>query len=101
MSDLQFVISETPAELMLAAQLIDGRDDDAHPLEHQIFFHSRAVILAKTPGGEIVGCAAIKAGKGVVGELGYLVVSPHYRRKGIAQGLTQKRIEVAKALGIA
>ncbi|AUD61119.1 GCN5 family acetyltransferase [Shewanella sp. Pdp11] len=100
MSDIQFVISEQPEELAQAAQLIDGRDDNAHPLDHQVFFDSRAVILAKTFEGEIVGCAAIKAGKGTVGELGYLVVSPHYRRQGIAQGLTQKRIEVAKALGI-
>lgn len=100
MSDIQFVISEQPEELALAAQLIDGRDDNAHPLDHQVFFDSRAVILAKTLKGEIVGCAAIKAGKGTVGELGYLVVSSHYRRQGIAQGLTQKRIEVAKALGI-
>ena len=100
MSDIQFVISEQLEELALAAQLIDGRDDNAHPLDHQVFFDSRAVILAKTLEGEIVGCAAIKAGKGTVGELGYLVVSPHYRRQGIAQGLTQKRIEVAKALGI-
>ncbi|VEF25261.1 Predicted acetyltransferase [Shewanella baltica] len=104
MSDIQFVISEQPEELALAAQLIDGRDDNAHPLDHQVFFDSRAVILAKTLKGEIVGCAAIKAGKGTVdkgtvGELGYLVVSPYYRRQGIAQGLTQKRIEVAKALG--
>ncbi|KZK67541.1 GCN5 family acetyltransferase [Shewanella baltica] len=100
MSDIQFVISEQPEELALAAQLIDGRDDNAHPLDHQVFFDSRAVILAKTLEGEIVGCAAIKAGKGTVGELGYLVVSSHYRRQGIAQGLTQKRIEVAKALGL-
>ncbi|GIU29363.1 GNAT family acetyltransferase [Shewanella hafniensis] len=100
MSDIQFVISEQLEELALAAQLIDGRDDNAHQLDHQVFFDSRAVILAKTFEGEIVGCAAIKAGKGTVGELGYLVVSPHYRRQGIAQGLTQKRIEVAKALGI-
>ncbi|MGI2134912.1 GNAT family N-acetyltransferase [Shewanella baltica] len=100
MSDIQFVISEQPEELALAAQLIDGRDDNAHPLDHQVFFDSRAVILAKTLEGEIVGCAAIKAGKGTVGELGYLVVSSDYRRQGIAQGLTQKRIEVAKALGI-
>ncbi|MBW3514777.1 GNAT family N-acetyltransferase [Shewanella sp. NKUCC01_JLK] len=105
MNNIQFVIGKKPEELALAAQLIDGRDDNAHPLDHQVFFHSRAVILAKTIEGEIVGCAAIKAGKGTVGkgtvgELGYLVVSPYYRRQGIAQGLTQKRIEVAKALGI-
>ena len=105
MNNIQFVIGKKPEELALAAQLIDGRDDNAHPLDHQVFFHSRAVILAKTIEGEIVGCAAIKAGKGTVdkgtvGELGYLVVSSHYRRQGIAQGLTQKRIEVAKALGI-
>ena len=100
MNNIQFVIGEKPEELALAAQLIDGRDDNAHPLDHQVFFHSRAVILAKTIEGEIVGCAAIKAGKGTVGELGYLVVSPYYRRQGIAQGLTHKRIEVAKALGM-
>ncbi|WP_173497071.1 GNAT family N-acetyltransferase [Shewanella sp. ISTPL2] len=105
MNNIQFVIGKKPEELALAAQLIDGRDDNAHPLDHQVFFHSRAVILAKTIEGEIVGCAAIKAGKGTVGkctvgELGYLVVSPYYRRQGIAQGLTQKRIEVAKALGM-
>lgn len=100
MNNIQFVIGEKPQELALAAQLIDGRDDNAHPLDHQVFFHSSSVILAKTIEGEIVGCAAIKAGKGTVGELGYLVVSPHYRRQGIAQGLTHKRIEVAKALGM-
>lgn len=105
MNNIQFVIGKKPEELALAAQLIDGRDDNAHPLDHQVFFDSRAVILAKTIEGEIVGCAAIKAGKGTVdkgtvGELGYLVVSPHYRRQGIAQGLTHKRIEVAKALGM-
>lgn len=105
MNNIQFVIGKKPEELALAAQLIDGRDDNAHPLDHQVFFHSRAVILAKTIEGEIVGCAAIKAGKGTVdkgtvGELGYLVVSPYYRRQGIAQGLTHKRIEVAKALGM-
>lgn len=101
MSKINFVISNVPAELALAAQLIDNRDDNAHPLNHNDFYKSRAVILAKTVVGEIVGCAAIKAGEGMVGELGYLVVSRHHRRRGIAQGLTQKRIEVAQTLGIA
>lgn len=100
MSDIQFVISTQPEELVRAARLIDGRDDNAHPLDHEVFFRARAVILAKTAEGKIVGCAAIKAGEGAVGELGYLVVSRHHRRQGIAQGLTQKRIDVAKALGI-
>lgn len=101
MSGIQFVLSEKPEELMLAASLIEQRDDNAHPLEHSVFFRSRAVVLAKTPQGNIVGCAAIKAGEGKIGEFGYLVVSPLYRRQGIAQRLTQKRIEVAKSLGIA
>lgn len=100
MSGIQFVVSEKPEELILAASLIDKRDDNAHPLDHQAFFRSRVVILAKTSQGDIVGCAAIKAGEGSVGELGYLVVSPLYRRQGIAQGLTRKRIEVAKSRGI-
>lgn len=100
-NDIQFVLCQSAAELAAAAALIDQRDDNAHPLDHQAFALSRAVILAKTLEGEMVGCAAIKAGSGPVGELGYLVVSPLYRRRGIAQGLTLKRIEVAKALGIA
>ena len=100
MSKINFVISNVPAELALAAQLIDNRDDNAHPLNHKDFYKSRAVILAKTVAGDIIGCAAIKAGEGIVGELGYLVVSRHYRRQGIAQQLTQKRIEVAQTLGI-
>ncbi|MDH0449468.1 GNAT family N-acetyltransferase [Shewanella sp. GD04112] len=99
-NDIQFVLCQNAAELAAAAALIDQRDDNAHPLDHQAFALSRAVILAKTLEGEMVGCAAIKAGSGSVGELGYLVVSPLYRRRGIAQGLTLKRIEVAKALGI-
>lgn len=100
-NDIQFVLCQNAAELAAAAALIDGRDDNAHPLDHQSFAQSRAVILAKTLEGEMVGCAAIKAGSGPVGELGYLVVSPLYRRRGIAQGLTLKRIEVAKTQGIA
>lgn len=101
MNGIQFVLCDKQEDLALAATLVDSRDDNAHPLDHQCFFHSRAVILAKTLEGDIVGCAAIKAGSGIVGELGYLVVSPCYRRQGIAQGLTLKRIEVAKSLDIA
>lgn len=99
--NFQFVLCNSPAQLAAAAALIDQRDDNAHPLDHQAFACSRAVVLAKTFEGEIVGCAAIKAGEGPVGELGYLVVSPLFRRRGIAKGLTLKRIDVAKALGIA
>ena len=101
MNGIQFVLCDKQEDLALAATLVDSRDDNAHPLDHEYFFHSRAVILAKTNEGDIVGCAAIKAGSGIVGELGYLVVSPCYRCQGIAQGLTLKRIEVAKSLGIA
>lgn len=100
MTDFQYVQSVTHEELVLAAQLIDSRDDNAHPLNHSVFFDSRAVVLAKNAAGEIVGCAAIKAGEGPIGELGYLVVSPQYRRLGIGRALTLKRIDVAKSLGI-
>ncbi|AAN54623.2 GNAT family N-acetyltransferase [Shewanella oneidensis MR-1] len=100
-NDIHYALCQSPEELAVAAALIDQRDDNAHPLDHQVFARARAVVLAKTLEGEIVGCAAIKAGTGNVGELGYLVVSPLFRRKGIGQGLTLKRIEVAKAQGIA
>ncbi len=100
MTDIQYVICQSPEELAAAVNLLDNRDDNAHPLDHSVFVRSRAVILAKAASGEIVGCAAIKAGEGEVGELGYLVVTPAYRRQGIAQTLTIKRIEVAQSLGI-
>ncbi|QYJ77851.1 GNAT family N-acetyltransferase [Shewanella acanthi] len=100
MNRFQYVLCQNDAELAAAAQLIENRDDNAHPLDHSVFARSRAVVLAKNLQGEIVGCAAIKAGEGIVGELGYLVVAPLYRRQGIAQDLTLKRIEVAKSLNI-
>ncbi|MGL4476351.1 MAG: GNAT family N-acetyltransferase [Shewanella sp.] len=83
-----------------AAALIDNRDDNAHPLDHQGYCLSRAVIVALAPSGQLVGCAAIKQGEGDVAEMGYLVVHPDFRRQGIAQRLTQERVSRAKALGI-
>lgn len=100
MHDIQLVVTHDTALLAQAAQLIDGRDDAAHPLDHALFYRSRAVVVALTSTQKVVGCAAIKAGAGAVGELGFLVVSPSFRRQGIAKALTQRRIEVAKSLGI-
>ncbi|MGL5392185.1 MAG: GNAT family N-acetyltransferase, partial [Shewanella sp.] len=100
MTDFQYVPAASHEELVQAAQLIDSRDDNAHPLDHSVFFKSRAVVLAKNASGEIIGCAAIKAGEGPIGELGYLVVSPQYRRLGIGRALTLKRLDVAASLGI-
>lgn len=83
-NDIHYALCQSPEELAVAAALIDQRDDNAHPLDHQVFARARAVVLAKTLEGEIVGCAAIKAGTGNVGELGYLVVSPLFRdRKSV------------------
>ncbi|WP_342343040.1 GNAT family N-acetyltransferase [Shewanella salipaludis] len=83
-----------------AAALVDSRDDNAHPLDHEAFFAARAIIVALNAARRVVGCAVIKAGAGEVAELGYLVVAPDYRRLGLATRLTAKRIQQAKTLGI-
>ncbi|WP_025819940.1 GNAT family N-acetyltransferase [Shewanella marina] len=97
---IRIEVSEQVDMLSQAAALIDHRDDNAHPLDHASFFRSRAVIVALTPDNTVIGCAAIKEGQGDVAEFGYLVVAPAFRRRGIAQRLTEKRTQVAKDLGI-
>lgn len=99
-SDLIYLETKDPAHLKAAANLVDSRDDNAHPLSHELFFESRAVVIALTKTGGLVGCAAIKKGHGDIAETGYLMVAPAYRRRGIAQRLTQERINIARDNGV-
>ncbi|MBO2604416.1 GNAT family N-acetyltransferase [Shewanella algae] len=93
-------LAQSPDLIAAACALVDSRDDNAHPLDHQAFMASRAVIVAQNGTGELVGCAVIKAGRGDIAELGYLMVHPEYRRRGIAAALTRKRIQIAREMGI-
>ncbi|MCL1036298.1 GNAT family N-acetyltransferase [Shewanella corallii] len=95
-----YKVTSEPAHLKAAANLVDTRDDNAHPLNHESFFRSRSVVIAMTNEGGLIGCAAIKEGEGEVAEMGYLMVSPAYRRRGVAQRLTEERVEVARRDGI-
>ncbi|MBV7317339.1 GNAT family N-acetyltransferase [Shewanella sp. NIFS-20-20] len=95
-----YIETQDPELIRQAAALIDQRDDNAHPLDHDSFCRSRAVIVALKTDGSLVGCAAIKEGAGDVAEMGYLVVHPDYRRQGIAQRLTQERVRRARAVGV-
>ncbi|BDM65360.1 GNAT family acetyltransferase [Shewanella sp. NFH-SH190041] len=99
-SSFTYLVTREPAYLKAAANLVDTRDDNAHPLNHESFFRSRSVVVALTKEGGMVGCAAIKEGEGDMAEMGYLMVSPAYRRRGIAQRLTRERVSVAKQDGI-
>ncbi|ABL99289.1 GNAT family N-acetyltransferase [Shewanella amazonensis] len=86
-------------DVVAAADLIDSRDDNHHPLDRAALAKARLLLLARLD-GRLVGCGAIKAGDGEVAELGYLVVASQYRRLGIGARLTQARIDWARAQGI-
>ena len=43
---------------------------------------------------------AVKERQGRIAEVGYLIVHTDHRRKGIAQELTRRRIEAARAQGL-
>ncbi|QYJ76431.1 GNAT family N-acetyltransferase [Shewanella sp. FJAT-52076] len=87
------------ADFAAAADLIDSRDDNHHPLDRTALAKARLLLLAWLD-DTLVGCGAIKAGEGEVAELGYLVVASGYRRLGIGARLTQARIDWASAQGI-
>lgn len=99
-AELNIFTSTLPQHFAAAADLIDSRDDNAYPLDRDAFFQARALVVAVNAQDELVGCAVIKAGRGVVGECGFLVVNKHYRRQGVATKLTQLRIDVARQMGI-
>ncbi|MCF1429055.1 MAG: GNAT family N-acetyltransferase [Shewanella sp.] len=99
-SSFIYKVTQESADLKAAAKLLDTRDDNAHPLNHESFFRSRFVVVAMTEEGDLIGCAAIKEGEGEIAEMGYLMVSPAYRRRGVAQRLTQERVEVARREGV-
>lgn len=98
-ASLQYRPATTAADFAAAAALIDSRDDNHHPLDHAALAGARLLMLA-WDGEVLAGCGAIKAGKGEVAEMGYLVVANAYRRQGIGSLLTQARIAWARAEGI-
>lgn len=87
------------ADIAQAAELIDSRDDNHHPLDRAALAKARLLLLARLD-GTLVGCGAIKAGDGEVAELGYLVVASGFRRLGIGARLTKARIDWAIGQGI-
>ncbi|WP_338592344.1 GNAT family N-acetyltransferase [Shewanella khirikhana] len=98
-TSLQLRPAMDAADYIAAAALIDSRDDNHHPLDHEALRQARLLMLA-WDGDVLAGCGAIKAGSGEVAELGYLVVSKAYRRQGIAARLTEARIAWARQAGI-
>ena len=99
---IEIVVSNVAADFEAAADLIDKRDDNAHPLDRNLFYGAHTLVVARYH-QQVIGCAVIKSISGLpqgVGECGFLVVSPQYRRIGIARRLTQKRLEVARQQGL-
>ncbi|MCX6650199.1 MAG: GNAT family N-acetyltransferase [Methanomassiliicoccales archaeon] len=60
------------------------------PPPQEEFLSPRAVFLAVTSNGRMVGCGAIKPFDGETAEIKRLFVSPAYRRKGIARWIMQE-----------
>ena len=83
-----------------AADLIDSGAQLAEKLNRKKFQRSCVVIVALDERKTVVGVAAVKERQRDVAEIGYLIVHPDFRRRGIAQELTRRRIVVAREIGL-
>ncbi|QSX36202.1 GNAT family N-acetyltransferase [Shewanella sedimentimangrovi] len=97
--ELEITAARSPEDFDAAIALLQSRDDNHHPLDPEQLRRARLLLLARQQ-GQLLGCAAIKAGTGEVGELGYLMVAPGSRRSGIAKSLTQARMAAAREMGL-
>jgi ribosomal protein S18 acetylase RimI-like enzyme len=95
-----YTASPDPAQREQAGDLIDAGEQLAEKLDREKLRRACAVIVALDPTNRVIGVAAIKERQGDIAELGYLVVHPDFRRCGIAQELTNRRIEEAKGKGL-
>jgi len=96
---IEIATASNPGDYDAAIALLQSRDDNHHPLDPDALRRSRLLLLAREQ-GQLLGCAAIKAGNGEVGELGYLMVAQEARRRGIAKRLTEARVAAAREMGL-
>ena len=91
----------TEDQLEQAADLVDSGGQLAAKLDRTKFRRSSVLVVALDNGGTVVGAAAVKPRQGAIAETGYLIVRPDHRRQGIAEQLTERRIDEARRKGIA
>lgn len=99
---MSFHYNQNPdsAQRAEAADLIDSGGQLAEKLDRKKFQRACVVVVALDDSNTVVGVAAVKERQGEVAEIGYLIVHPDFRRRGIAQELTRQRIEAARATGL-
>jgi RimJ/RimL family protein N-acetyltransferase len=98
--NFRYIVNPNTAELNKAADLIDSGGQLAEKLDREKFKRSGAIVVAFNQENAVVGVAAIKEPQGDVAEIGYLIVDLDFRRRGIAQELTKRRIDAAKEKGL-
>lgn len=83
-----------------AADLIDAGGQLAEKLDRKRFQRACVIVVALDQAHRVIGVGVVKERQGDVAEIGYLMVHPDFRRRGIAQELTRRRIEAARKLGL-
>jgi RimJ/RimL family protein N-acetyltransferase len=99
---MSYLCSSRPdsKQIQQAADLIDAGGQLAKKLDRNRFEQACIIVVALDPALRVIGVAAVKERRGDVAEIGYLIVHPDFRRRGIAQELTRRRIEAARELGL-
>ena len=66
---------------------------------HAAIEDTNRILLVAEENGEIVGLAQGRTNKGGYSWLGFMGVSPHYRRRGVARGILKEFIRQSKDSG--
>ncbi len=97
---IEYMINPNPALLKQAEDLLDSRTNVKDLLDREAFSRSFVVVIA-VHDSRVIAVASIKGGNHPTAkELGYLMVSPDFRRLGIAAALTKLRMQYAEDNGL-
>ncbi len=97
---ISYSAAPTPAQREAAADLIDAGGQLAEKLDRAKLARACVIVIALDAAGRVIGVGAVKERRGSIAEVGYLMVDPEFRRRGIAQELTQRRIAAARDAGL-
>lgn len=78
------------------AEAINANGHMPYAIDKNSLYHAPYVIVILNDKGEIVAGCSIKSIAKQIAEIGHMIVLKSYQRLGIAQAMTQKRIEFAR-----
>ncbi len=94
-SDINYVVKPNEFLLNQAMDLLDSRINVVHLLDRAAFIRAFFIVVAVFE-ERVIGVATIKSSGSSAKELGFLMVDPQFRRRGIAEKLTMHRIDYAR-----